>query len=707
MTSSAPNNKEQQKESNPDPEKHAYDPMPDHQKVPASPTASSNESTPVSTPLSSNESGYGMYSEAASQSPRQQSDKHEYVTYSDSQKAAAAKKSNEVTTPVSQTPAPSIPETRPLTPPPPPVNPLDTIVVSTNNNQSDFKLVKPLGKGHDAAVSLFMYTGSDPSIRALCNSSGQVTGKILSTDGLMTLNELSNCRYLYSRFTVNQTPVDQNLFNPYLPIRVGDQYWAVSPLITYDGGNHASSLDGFFSRLNTLNASISSNAVMPAAPSVNSHIFKAYQDQPDIMLSQIMNASWASEDSLHRQGVYHLDTSSRNLMMSETTVDAKGNPLRFNTTTIDYTLTRPPNDSGLVSIAHGTPMPIKWVNYRVFADGMASIQTDLFAFRATMIGLVNLALNKDHASETDVLYLSAPNESGEQHITEKIKLFRQIADQEKESKVIRTDQQRTEVFNKVDMKVLTHYVDNNLKQAIQADTNQQRKQQIELFVECYRDYLVTIPSALACETACVSDRRLLQQANQKFLARSLLHCIDGTHIAADSKAANMVLAIQRLMQLDVDAEFKSTPLYKRLSEVQNATVLTNSFVSQLKIDCQSSLAPNVEPPPQSPQQANSEKLSELETRLHAIAPPVTPQPNTIPALLDALSKSFVSGVSVDTLMEKIKSTQKSVEEKMSFPEPKKKICDELEKIMGLCQSLKNEGVNQIPEKAATIVLARK
>ncbi|MGE3920614.1 MAG: protein kinase [Gammaproteobacteria bacterium] len=341
-----------------------------------------------------------------------------------------------------------------------------------------FRHIEELGKGQFGIVSLYQYKGSDEAIKQLCDSNGRIAIKVFNQ---VDENELQIAEHFQ---TVGRTEGEASLYNVTKPLKDGDQLIGIlSQYIAYDNSPKnpkASDLQAFIKDV--------------ARDEFEPKIGKAFRSDLAMNMNQLMTSMQEGQNALHDIGVIHLDTSTRNYLLNKAEIDDKGRPV-FSVTIADYGLSKVITENEDFAVIDGPTLPSRWMDFDSIFKSTATVRTDLFALKASMMGMIGLVLGQEQ--EKDVLALGGD-----------------FLD-------LRSTSYRDD--NATLMKYLQ-----NVEELINTCKDDYKKKELQTLVDCFKPFLTSMPEpSLSSAEACQADNQLFATCSARLTQRlELLSIVD-------------------------------------------------------------------------------------------------------------------------------------------------------------------------------------
>lgn len=398
----------------------------------------------------------------------------------------------------------------------------------------DFTYIKHIGAGVEGNVYLCEYTGTDKKIRSICDVNNRISVKILFNKNEIK-HEAEIAYDLYKKLTKKQKQARHNIG---IPIKKNRKTIAlVMQYISYNASPTEPLEDSLKSYLKKFYQVVVAGSV--DSKNITNKMHKALYDDYGIMFAQLINEMHTIMYEFHKIGYLHLDIAARNFILSNIITDAKGNPLKLALILCDYGHSGKMTKRGIVNThKQQGRKPVTARNYHELANNIASVQTDIFAFKCAVIGMLSLTVaNLMH----DYNVLSIGQES--------IKQFKEMRVNKKSS-------------YQDDLTVLNSYF-NKLSDLIRLCCDTHIKKQAKEFINSYKKYLLAIPSDDASLAESHDfDYKLLLNTNTEFfktiIQSKIKEITDVNHI---SQLENFLLSIKRLMEIPLPNDFKNSEQY--------------------------------------------------------------------------------------------------------------------------------------------------
>ncbi|WP_172597015.1 protein kinase [Legionella spiritensis] len=346
-----------------------------------------------------------------------------------------------------------------------------------------------LGKGAFGSVELFEYRGDQ--FKSLCDEKGRVAVKFQSNPDK---NELLIAEHLSKNLLKGELSGEKARCNQTAPLEDEAGFLGIVTAYEYYARTvHGEEQEVSRDLLQFLRPK------KPPLEHEDPDIERAFQENPAIMLSQIASSMHSSQEALHQVSVLHVDTALRNFMVNATW-DEQGNLIAIQSKIVDYGLSKiVEKNENVYDFSHGARWPVKHFNQESLDNGVLSIKTDLHALRLAMIGMVGLASSSDPTHiEEDFIKFKYPD------VEESIPDFAN---------------KRVNVSDEAYLKILLTKIRDVVD--MQCDNNPEKKAELYLFLDCYEDYLLSLPDTHDFSEAQRLDREKLHEANNRFAKRSL------------------------------------------------------------------------------------------------------------------------------------------------------------------------------------------
>jgi hypothetical protein len=388
--------------------------------------------------------------------------------------------------------------------------------------QGHFAQIQTLGEGNWGRVELCKYEGDDPAILSICDHFMRVAVKTLKATGGIDKHEVKIISHL------NQQGLNTKAkFNLSLPLKENDNYLAIlSKFISY---NHDPTHPQSASLLDFLRNQSETDD-------------KNFNEDLALTMAQFTTAMKNAQDNLHAAGVLHLDTSLRNFLVKQPKLDNRGEIIKFKVVISDFGLSEISKGIQPVDISHWETGPIKSLDHTALENKKVSIFTDIFSLKVSAINMIGIMAGAKQ--EGSLLKLSRFDYSNQQFMEKRLKKFTNDED------------------------VLKKYLKNAIKfldeKYDEDDLNDTNYQQLTLYVDCYRDYLTHMPSKTNPQLAKIVDRKLIINANEKFLVRLINLNLPNINLDNNKAFHSFLLMKNKLMQLAVSEAFQQAPYYQAL-----------------------------------------------------------------------------------------------------------------------------------------------
>lgn len=379
------------------------------------------------------------------------------------------------------------------------------ISLSTN----ELVVTKVIGAGAFGEVSLAEYTGADPVIK---NFGTTIVVKKFTNLQAPLDNDIAISPYLHA--VTKNNSVLRNKINSGVAILDDEGHQQlISQFVAYDDGPPSSSGDlGKF----LTEANVNCDPEFSSLPSFDN-------ENIGITIAQFSVAIHESVSALHDVGVFHFDTAIRNFLVDKPDYDEHGNILKFNLKVSDFGLSQVIPAGGVVELTEGN-FPIKWIDSRALNGNGHSIATDLYATRISMLETIGMALGMSHYDIMHHIIAFSPEHNLQDFISIKANL------------------------EQPDNDSLQFFVA-NAENLARNHPDVERGEQINMFLNCYREYLTQMPAGCKMEGAytddemdaiCVEDKRKFNEATQLYAQTMSAMLADSPQYGVLQKRLNLL-----------------------------------------------------------------------------------------------------------------------------------------------------------------------
>ena len=289
----------------------------------------------------------------------------------------------------------------------------------------------------------------------------------------------------------------------------------------------------------------------------NDVILKGCCNDIGILFAQLLNEMQRCQFKLHDFRVFHLDTGARNFLLERPILN-NNHFIRFPLVLCDYGHSAEINMGGEIDVTQEPGKPTTSRDFRAVNNNIASVLTDIFALKCSLIGMVSVAiadLENDYAvfdiGQTDMDYFKKMRKS--------VSCFQN------------------------DSYLLAAYL-NKLWEHIIKCPDENIKYQTELFINTYSRYICSMPSSSNhFNEAHEADRKLLLSSNVAFFKALIHRCVSNLHRVDDNNRFEyFLLTIQKLLTLPVTDEFSRSTQYLECRALTNVNMAREFVRSHFK-----------------------------------------------------------------------------------------------------------------------------
>lgn len=400
--------------------------------------------------------------------------------------------------------------------------------MALRNESKSFVQGMKIGNGAFGTVYRYKYQGHNEAIQRVAERAGGYVAVKKFDTGNVDANEVSNVNHL------NKPDPAYPLAMEYQQKTTGNT-WIISELVSYgvtkDGTPMSADLQNFLERF-ALNADFSQRQ----APNILQTFF---HDAVGIFATDLYH----TQKRLHENNMLHLDTSARNFLV---TMDKEGE-LHLKISDVGLSVVSP----NLQSINFtGQQAPIRWVDNDFVRTRAASIHTDLFAMKATMMEMVGLLAGKtsteilSYAGQDKVLFQNTVHDvnrlpNGDFEINgligtaspgqkDEILVGNQVARILDGS--LLNDLMQIKMADTVkDEDVLQKYYSNVESAILQLAQNDSRREPLQIFMSTFKSYLTQMPGKLDPAKVIAFDEWAFLECKKQYAAQ----CADKITVTRD------------------------------------------------------------------------------------------------------------------------------------------------------------------------------
>lgn len=403
----------------------------------------------------------------------------------------------------------------------------------------DYKFISVLGTGAGGQVLLCQYTGTNDEIKGLCDVQNHIAVKLPSPH--IDLMEESRIAQLLKNYSISGVNIG-------LPVIKDNQCIAtLLQFVSYrasPSGPEADSVKSFFRKFykNIVANNLSKYEHVD-------FIVNALSTDIGVIFAQLINDMQQCQFKLHKLRMLHLDTGSRNFLLQAPMCDLKDNFIKFPLVICDYghSALVQMDETVNVSLVQGKPSTSR--DARAVNNDIATIRTDIFALKCTLLGMVSMAI-ANLEFDTNILSISQSDTANFKDLRKYIPCFQN------------------------DTYVLAAYL-KNLCDHLKLCPDENIRDQTRLFIKIYSNYVCTMPpDTTDIKTAHNFDRKLLLDTNVEFFQTLVRQCVNSLYKVEDNKKfEDFLLTISRLLTLPVTEDFKNTSLFKRCTELTDVSMV--------------------------------------------------------------------------------------------------------------------------------------
>lgn len=402
----------------------------------------------------------------------------------------------------------------------------------------DYKFISVLGTGAGGQVLLCQYAGTDEEVKNLCDVQNHIAVKLPSLH--IDLTEESRIAQLLKNSSIPGVNIG-------LPVIRDSQCIAtLLQFVSYrapPSGPEADSVKSFFRKFYK-------NIV---ANNLSKHdhgdfITNALSADIGVIFAQLINEMQQCQSQLHKLGILHLDTGSRNFLLQAPMKDSNDNFIKFPLVICDYGHSALMQMDGTVNVSLVQGKPSTSRDAQAVNNDIATIRTDIFALKCTLLGMISMATtNLEY--DTNILSISQSDTVNFKDLRKYIPCFQN------------------------DTCLLAAYL-KNLCDHLKLCPDQNISDQTRLFIKMYSNYICTMPPDTSdFKTSQNFDRKLLLDTNVEFFQTLIRQCVNNLYKVEDNKKfEDFLLTISRLLALPVTEHFKGTPLFKHCTELTDVSM---------------------------------------------------------------------------------------------------------------------------------------
>ncbi len=444
---------------------------------------------------------------------------------------------------------------------PPPIQPISLVIQDEKSILKEklqtwlgenFDVLNEVGTGAGGKVFLCKYLGNNQNIKKVCDKHNLIAVKIPNAH----INIDSECQVI--EFLEDKSTPGLNIG---LAVKFEEQYKAILlQYISYkflESGPQADSVNSYFRNfyMNIVAQNKSRNHY-------DDSILKALTSDLGIVFAQLINEMQSCQFKLHDLGLLHLDSGSRNFLLQSPQLDSMSNFLKFPLVLCDYGHTAIMQSVSAVDVSQIARKPSTSRDARAVNDEIATIRTDIFALKCSLIGMVSVAI-ADLQFDTSILNIGQSDMANFKNLRKFIPYFQN------------------------DSFILAAYL-KNLSDHIKNCPDQNIKEQAQIFIKMYSSYICTMPDDVKDFRAVDDlDRKLLVDTNVEFFKYLIRQKINGLYMVDENeKFESFILSIKRLLLLPVTEDFKDSKLYKNccaLTDVNMAKAFAKEYFDPMHV----------------------------------------------------------------------------------------------------------------------------
>lgn len=418
--------------------------------------------------------------------------------------------------------------------------------------EEDFNVLNELGSGAGGKVFLCKYLGNNENIKKVCDEHNLIAVKIPNAH----IDIDRECQVI--DFLKDKSISGLNIG---LAVKFEEQYKAILlQYISYKFLQSEPQADSVNSFLRNFYISIVAQNL--SRNHYDDNILKALTSDLGIVFAQLINEMQSCQFKLHDLGLVHLDTGSRNFLLQSPQLDSMSNFLKFPLVLCDYGHTAMMQSDGTVDVSQIARKPSTSRDARAVNNEIATIRTDIFALKCSLLGMVSVAI-ADLQFDTSILNIGQSDMTNFKNLRKFIPCFQH------------------------DSHILAAYL-KNLCDHIKNCPDQNIKEQTQIFIKMYSSYLCTMPDDIQDSRAVDDfDRKLLLNTNVEFFKYIIRQRINGLHMVEDNeKFESFLLTIKRILSLPVTEDFKDSKLFKdccALTDVNMAKVFAKEYFNPMQV----------------------------------------------------------------------------------------------------------------------------
>ncbi len=416
----------------------------------------------------------------------------------------------------------------------------------------DFDILKELGSGAGGKVFLCKYLGENENIKKICDEQNLIAVKIPNAH----IDIDKECQVI--DFLKDKAITGLNIGQA---VKHEEQYKAILlQYISYKFLMSELKADSVHSFLRNFYIDIVAQNL--SRNHYDDNILKVLTSDLGIIFAQLINEMQSCQFKLHDLRLLHLDTGSRNFLLQAPQIDGMGNFLKFPLVLCDYGHTDMMQQNGTVDVSQVPRKPSTSRDAFAVNNEVATIKTDIFALKCSLIGMVSIAI-ANLEFDTSILNIGQSDMTNFKNLRKFIPCFQN------------------------DSFILTAYL-KNLCDHIKNCPDQNIKEQAQIFIKMYSSYICTMPDNIEDFRAVDDyDRKLLLNANIEFFKYIIHQRVNGLHMVENNeKFESFLLTIKRLLSLPVTEDFKNSKLFKdccALTDVNMAKAFAKEYFNPMQV----------------------------------------------------------------------------------------------------------------------------
>src|SRR3990167_150322 len=321
--------------------------------------------------------------------------------------------------------------------------------------ENDIERTEKVGEGAFGIVSAIKYKGHDPALIRLADRGELVLKEFRQNDNQSVLdNETIITPFLHQKS--QEIPDLGKKCNISAVVKMDDKLYLMGKRVVFDEGPppQSSDLEKYIQTLSE-NTHFQTTGNPGRDAFDNQHIAHT--------LNELTLSMKDAQNALHTAGIFHFDTAARNLLVNST--------YPIGVTITDFGVSEKIPENGVIDYDSRRQLAFKWVDQASFA-GRHTIATDLYALKISILETISLSLGMRLSQ-----IVNLPVNPGE--------------DPNNSQAFMNT---RKELSDDEAMSIYLRNLDEMMQHPAQYQLNSERCNQMQLFINAYRDYLSQMPT---------------------------------------------------------------------------------------------------------------------------------------------------------------------------------------------------------------------